>query len=81
MTRQTDHRWENFSKALTTAGFSLTDFNATNTKTVRQVFEQGFDWVYSRILTDRALVACSTNCHPVDSAYQRSVASRQHEKS
>ena len=81
MTRQTDHRWENFSKALTTAGFSLTDFNATNTKTVRQVFEQGFDWVYSRILTDRALVACSTNCHPMDSAYQRSVASRQHEKS
>ena len=78
--KQTDDRWGNFLRAITEAGFALTDFNATNTKTVRQVFEQGFDWIYDRILTDNALVACSTNCHPVDSNYRRQKIARQQYK-
>jgi MoaA/NifB/PqqE/SkfB family radical SAM enzyme len=75
--RELDHRWNNFSKALTEKGLTPADFIATDTKTVRQIFEQGFEWIYDKILTDNALVACYQSCHPKDGAYQRSWAGNQ----
>lgn len=75
--KQLDRRWNNFVKALSDNNLNLNDFFATNTKTVRQVFEQGFDWIYDRILTDDALVTCYVNCHPTDSTFQRSKQSLQ----
>ena len=75
--KQLSNRWNNFLAALTSHGLNPDDFYATDTNTVRQVFEQGFDWIYDNILTDNALVTCYTNCHPKDSSFQRSKQSLQ----
>jgi len=70
--KQSDYRWNNFKSELDSNGFNINDFYASDTKTVREVFEQGFDWIYNKITTDDVLVTCYANCHPKDSAYIRS---------
>jgi hypothetical protein len=47
--KQSDYRWNNFKSELDSNGFNINDFYASDTKTVREVFEQGFDWIYNKI--------------------------------
>jgi MoaA/NifB/PqqE/SkfB family radical SAM enzyme len=67
-----DARYENFLKHLTAAGFTESDFVVSGEQTVKNIVDKGFDWVYDKLLTDDAPVACYTSCHPKDGAYQRS---------
>lgn len=73
-TQATDHRYESFLNALTEAGLTMQDLIAKNT--VKAIVDQGFDWIYSRITTDRALMSCFQSCHPDKSNYRVSQATK-----
>ena len=73
-TQTGDHRFENFLNALTEAGLTMQDLVA-DTKTVGQIVDRGFAWIYDRITTERALTGCFYHCHPDKSNYRASQAS------
>ena len=74
-TQTGDHRFENFLNALTEAGLTMQDLVA-DTKTVGQIVDRGFAWIYDRITTERALTGCFYHCHPDKSNYRASQASK-----
>jgi len=69
-----DGRYDNFINALAGAGLTENDLIAHST--VREVVEQGFDFVYDRITTESALTACFKHCHPDKSNYRVSQATK-----
>lgn len=72
-----DMRYENFLKHLNGAGFTEDDYVVSGDRTVKDVVDQGFSWIYDKLLTDDAPVACYQACHPKVGAYQRSWAESQ----
>jgi len=74
-TQTGDHRFENFQVALKQAGLTMQDLVADN-KTVRDIVDRGFDWIYDRITTNRALTGCFYHCHPDKSNYRISQATK-----
>ena len=79
-TQTTDYRFENFSNALTEAGLTMQDLIADN-KTVREIVDRGFDWIYNRITTPNALTACFNHCHPNKSNFRMSQSTKVAETS
>jgi len=73
-TRETDHRYASFATALAEAGLTLQDLIASTT--VSAIVDRGFDWIYNRITTDRALMSCFHSCHPDKSNYRISQATK-----
>jgi len=69
-TRETDHRYENFYNALTEAGLTMNDLIASDFLSVKDIIDRGFDWIYDRITTDKALTGCSYHCHPNKANYR-----------
>lgn len=76
-TRDSDHRYDNFVQAAESAGLTLDDLTSTNDLPVSAIVDRGFEWIYDRITTDRALTGCYFHCHPKDSNYRVSQATRQ----
>jgi len=74
-TQTTDYRFENFSNALTEAGLTMQDLIA-DSKTVREIVDRGFDWIYNRITTSRALTGCFNHCHPNKSNFRMSQSTK-----
>ena len=75
ITKESDHRYENLAHAMQQAGFDYNDFIAGQL-TVKQIVDRGFDWIYDRITTDKALTGCFYHCHPNKSNYRASQASK-----
>lgn len=71
-TREGDNRYDNLVNALRENNLTLEDLKASDTQTVVDVVDRGFNWVYDRITTPRALTACYNHCHPKDSAFRAS---------
>lgn len=69
-TLNSDNRYENFINALAENNLTLEDLKANNTQTVPDIVDRGFDWIYDRITTPRALTACYHHCHPKDAAFR-----------
>lgn len=73
-TRTGDWRYENFVNAMTENNLTFDDLKASNTQTVADIVDRGFDWIYNRITTPQALTACYNHCHPKDSKFRISQA-------
>ena len=69
-TREGDNRYDNLVKALAENNLTLEDLKASETQTVADIVDRGFDWIYNRITTPQALTACYNHCHPKDSAFR-----------
>lgn len=69
-TKEYDHRYANFLDGLIEEGLTMDDLYATDTHTVKDIINRGFDWIYNRITTDRALTGCFYHCHPDKSNYR-----------
>jgi len=70
--QEADHRYKNFKTALDLEGLTSEDLKATDHRTVIDCVDRGFEWIYSRLTTDNALVACYSSCHPKDAWYHQS---------
>jgi len=75
-TREYDHRYANFVDGLTEAGFTLEELYVTDNRSVKDIVNKGFDWIYNRITTDRALTGCFYHCHPDKANYRISQATK-----
>jgi len=76
-TKESDHRYDNFVQAAQESNIDLNSLTATNTQTVKSIVDSGFDWIYDRITTDKALTGCYFHCHPKDANYRVSQATIQ----
>ncbi len=76
-TKDSDHRYDNFIQAANQSGLSLEDLTATDLLPVSAIVNRGFDWIYDRITTERALTGCYYHCHPKDANYRVSQATIQ----
>lgn len=72
--READDRYKNFKTALDQEGLTFEDLKATDKQTVKDCVDRGFDWIYSKLETENALVACYNSCHPKDARYYQSWA-------
>ena len=73
-TKQYDHRYDNFYAALTEAGLTMDSLLASDSFSVKDIINRGFDWIYDRITTDKALTGCVYHCHPDKSNFRISRA-------
>lgn len=73
-TREYDHRYANFVDGLAEAGFTLEELYVTDKRSVRDIVNTSFDWIYNRITTERALTGCFNHCHPNKANYRLSRA-------
>ena len=71
-----DHRYPDFVKQLTNAGLVEADLVANQDRTVKQIVNDGFDWIYNSLGTDQQLVACFRHCHPEKSNFRQSQNSK-----
>lgn len=72
--QEADDRYKNFKTALDAEGLTFDDLKATSDRTVKDCVDRGFEWIYSKLTTDNALVACYNSCHPKDAKYHQSWA-------
>lgn len=70
--REIDHRYKNFKSALDAEQLTFDDLKATDEQSVIDRVNRGFDWIYSRLETEKALVTCYGSCHPKDAMYHQS---------
>ena len=71
-----DYRYPNFLEQLNRAGYTEADLVANQGRTVKQIVNEGFDWIYSSLGTEKQLVACFKHCHPEKSNFRQSQNSK-----